>query len=75
MLKEGRAADAKNFLLRRAALTLDDERRNDALGALLASRVMVKPHQVGVVQRVLSAHRPRFVLADGWAWGRPSRQG
>ena len=32
-----------------AAGVLDEERRNDALGALLASRVMVKPHQVGVV--------------------------
>src|SRR6266851_3489512 len=50
MLREGRVGDAKNFLLRRQALMLDDERRCDALGALFASRVMVKPHQVGVVQ-------------------------
>src|SRR5687767_3049783 len=63
-LREGRVGDARNFLLRRRALVLDDERRCDALGALLASRVMVKPHQVGVVQRVRSARRPRFVLAD-----------
>ncbi len=75
MLKEGRAADAKNFLLRRAALTLDDERRNDALGALLASRVMVKPHQVGVVQRVLSSRRPRFVLADEVGLGKTIEAG
>ncbi len=75
MLKEGRAADAKNFLLRRSALQLDDERRNDALGALLASRVMVKPHQVGVVQRVLSGHRPRFVLADEVGLGKTIEAG
>jgi ATP-dependent helicase HepA len=75
MLKEGRAADAKNFLLRRAALELDDERRNDALGALLASRVMVKPHQVGVVQRVLSTRRPRFVLADEVGLGKTIEAG
>ncbi len=75
MLREGRVADAKNFLLRRSALQLDDERRNDALGALLASRVMVKPHQVGVVQRVLSARRPRFVLADEVGLGKTIEAG
>ena len=75
MLKEGRVGDAKNFVLRRAALQLDDERRNDALGALLASRVMVKPHQVGVVQRVLSARRPRFVLADEVGLGKTIEAG
>jgi ATP-dependent helicase HepA len=75
MMKEGRVADAKNFLLRRSALQLDDERRNDALGALLASRVMVKPHQVGVVQRVLSAHKPRFVLADEVGLGKTIEAG
>ncbi len=75
MLKEGRAGDAKNFTLRRQALALDDERKNDALGALLASRVMVKPHQVGVVQRVLSANRPRFVLADEVGLGKTIEAG
>lgn len=75
MLKEGRAADSKNFLLRRTTLQLDDERRNDALGALLASRIMVKPHQVGVVQRVLSSRRPRFVLADEVGLGKTIEAG
>ncbi len=75
MMKEGRVADAKNFLLRKATLRLDDERRNDAFGALLASRVMVKPHQVGVVQRVLSARRPRFVLADEVGLGKTIEAG
>src|SRR5215470_2999333 len=74
-LQEGRVADARAFLLRRQALTLDEERRNDALGALLASRVMVKPHQVGVVQRVLSARRPRFVLADEVGLGKTIEAG
>ena len=74
-LREGRVADAGAFLLRRQALTLDEERRNDALGALLASRVMVKPHQVGVVQRVLSARQPRFVLADEVGLGKTIEAG
>ncbi|HUM13323.1 MAG TPA: helicase-related protein [Myxococcaceae bacterium] len=74
-LREGRVADARAFLLRRQALTLDEERRNDALGALLASRVMVKPHQIGVVQRVLSARRPRFVLADEVGLGKTIEAG
>jgi ATP-dependent helicase HepA len=74
-LREGRVADARAFLLRRQALALDEERRNDALGALLASRVMVKPHQVGVVQRVLSARRPRFILADEVGLGKTIEAG
>jgi ATP-dependent helicase HepA len=74
-LREGRVGDAKAFVLRKQALVLDDERRCDALGALLASRVMVKPHQVGVVQRVLSARRPRFVLADEVGLGKTIEAG
>jgi len=74
-LREGRVADARAFLLRRQGLTLDEERRNDALGALLASRVMVKPHQVGVVQRVLSSRRPRFILADEVGLGKTIEAG
>jgi ATP-dependent helicase HepA len=75
MLREGRVGDAQAFELRRRALLLDDERRNDALGALFASRVMVKPHQVGVVQRVLCARRPRFVLADEVGLGKTIEAG
>ncbi|HZI09364.1 MAG TPA: helicase-related protein [Myxococcus sp.] len=74
-LRDGRVGDAKAFTLRKAALKLDDERRCDALGALLASRIMVKPHQVGVVQRVLSARRPRFVLADEVGLGKTIEAG
>ncbi|WP_408888213.1 helicase-related protein [Myxococcus faecalis] len=74
-LREGRVGDARAFTLRKQALVLDDERRCDALGALLASRVMVKPHQVGVVQRVLSARRPRFVLADEVGLGKTIEAG
>ncbi|WNG14046.1 helicase-related protein [Cystobacter fuscus] len=74
-LREGRVGEARAFMLRKQALRLDDERRCDALGALLASRVMVKPHQVGVVQRVLSARRPRFVLADEVGLGKTIEAG
>ena len=75
LLKQGRVGDIKSFLTRRQALMLDDERRCDALGALFASRVMVKPHQIGVVQRVLSARRPRFVLADEVGLGKTIEAG
>jgi ATP-dependent helicase HepA len=74
-LREGRVANARAFLLRRQALRLDEERRNDALGALLASRIMVKPHQIGVVQRVLSARAPRFILADEVGLGKTIEAG
>ncbi len=74
-LREGRVGDARSFLLRRSALKLDEERRCDALGALLASRVMVKPHQLGVVQRVLSSPRPRFILADEVGLGKTIEAG
>lgn len=74
-LREGRVGEARAFTLRKQALVLDDERRCDALGALLASRIMVKPHQVGVVQRVLSASRPRFVLADEVGLGKTIEAG
>ncbi|WP_342378472.1 SNF2-related protein [Myxococcus stipitatus] len=74
-LREGRVGDARAFTLRKQALVLDDERRCDALGALFASRIMVKPHQVGVVQRVLSARRPRFVLADEVGLGKTIEAG
>src|SRR5690606_16913229 len=75
LLREGRVGDGAGFLLRREALRLDAERRGDALGALFASRVMVMPHQVGVVQRVLSAPRPRFVLADEVGLGKTIEAG
>lgn len=75
LLREGRVGDGAGFLLRREALRLDAERRGDALGALFASRVMVMPHQVGVVQRVLSAPTPRFVLADEVGLGKTIEAG
>ncbi|MFN0061842.1 MAG: helicase-related protein [Myxococcaceae bacterium] len=74
-LLQGRFADPLAFVLRRSALMLDDERRNDALGALFASRIMVKPHQVGVAQRVLSARQPRFILADEVGLGKTIEAG
>ncbi len=74
-LRAGRVGRASAFVLRRESLALDDERRADALGALFASRVMVRPHQVGVVQRVLSAPRPRFVLGDEVGLGKTIEAG
>jgi ATP-dependent helicase HepA len=75
MLREGRFGDARDYQLRAQTLRLDDERRCDALGAMFASRVRVQPHQIGVVQRVLSSPRPRFVLADEVGLGKTIEAG
>lgn len=75
MLAGGNAAKASVFSLRDRAVRLDLERRADALGALFGSRVMPKPHQLAVVQRVLSAHSPRFVLADEVGLGKTIEAG
>jgi ATP-dependent helicase HepA len=74
-LIQGHLSDLPSFQLRRRALQLDLERRSDALGALFSSRVMVKPHQVAVVQRVLAARQPRFVLADEVGLGKTIEAG
>lgn len=74
-LVRGEWGDARNFLLRQSALRLDVERRSDALGALFASRVMVKPYQVAVAQRVLCDRTPRYVLADEVGLGKTIEAG
>lgn len=75
MISAGMGAKPSLYALRRRALRLDLERRADALGALFGSRVMPKPHQLAVVQRVLSAPSPRFVLADEVGLGKTIEAG
>lgn len=74
-LKSGQWDPPEHFALRQEAVTLDLQRRGDALGGLFASRVMVKPYQVSVVQRVLGARAPRFVLADEVGLGKTIEAG
>ncbi len=74
-LVRGEWGDARNYLLRQATLRLDVERRCDGLGALFASRVMVRPYQVAVAQRVLSDRTPRYVLADEVGLGKTIEAG
>jgi ATP-dependent helicase HepA len=74
-LASGRWGHAEDFQLRAEAVKLDLERRADALGALFASRVYVKPHQVSVAHQVLSAPQPRFVLADEVGLGKTIEAG
>jgi ATP-dependent helicase HepA len=74
-LRGGNWDPPQAFALRQEAVRLDLQRRGDALGALFASRVMVKPYQVSVVQRVLSARAPRFVLADEVGLGKTVEAG
>ncbi len=75
LLASGQKLKASDFSLRERAVRLDLERRADALGALFGSRVMPKPHQLSVVQRVLSARLPRFVLADEVGLGKTIEAG
>src|SRR5438270_8075399 len=74
-LASGRWGAPEDFELRSEAVRLDLERRADALGALFASRVYVKPHQVSVAHQVLSAPQPRFVLADEVGLGKTIEAG
>ncbi len=74
-LARGQWGDARNWQLRQSTLRLDVERRCDGLGALFASRVMVKPYQVAVAQRVLSDRTPRYVLADEVGLGKTIEAG
>jgi ATP-dependent helicase HepA len=74
-LASGRWGHPDDFQLRSEAVKLDLERRADALGALFASRVYVKPHQVSVAHQVLSAPQPRFVLADEVGLGKTIEAG
>jgi ATP-dependent helicase HepA len=74
-LASGRWGNPDDFELRREVVRLDLERRADALGALFASRVYVKPHQVSVAHQVLSARAPRFVLADEVGLGKTIEAG
>jgi len=74
-LASGRWGPPEDFHLRSETVRLDLERRADALGALFASRVYVKPHQVSVAHQVLSAPQPRFVLADEVGLGKTIEAG
>jgi len=74
-LASGRWGAPDDFVLRAETVRLDLLRRADALGALFASRVYVKPHQVSVANQVLSAAQPRFVLADEVGLGKTIEAG
>jgi len=74
-LVRGQWGEGRHFALRQSTLRLDVERRCDALGALFASRVMVRPYQVAVAQRVLSDRMPRYVLADEVGLGKTIEAG
>ena len=74
-LASGRWGTPEDYQLRTEVVRLDLERRADALGALFASRVYVKPHQVSVAHQVLAAPQPRFVLADEVGLGKTIEAG
>src|SRR3954454_5477804 len=74
-LASGRGGAPEDFALRAETGRLDLTRRADALGALFASRVYVKAHQISVAHHVFSAPQPRFVLADEVGLGKTIEAG
>src|SRR3954470_11405004 len=74
-LASGRWGAPEDFALRAETVRLDLTRRADALGALFASRVYVKAHQISVAHQVFSAPQPRFVLADEVGLGKTIEAG
>ncbi|HZX93877.1 MAG TPA: helicase-related protein [Myxococcales bacterium] len=74
-LASGRWGAPEDFALRAETVRLDLTRRADALGALFASRVYVKAHQISVAHHVFSAPQPRFVLADEVGLGKTIEAG
>ncbi|WP_167759309.1 DEAD/DEAH box helicase [Mycobacterium sp. PS03-16] len=63
-LIEGRLGSARQFALRVTARRYELENLTNELVSLGEARVDVKPHQVSVVHRVISAYPHRFLLCD-----------
>jgi ATP-dependent helicase HepA len=65
----------KQHVLALATRKLRYEHRNNDLVSLGANRVDIKPHQVGVVHRVVTSYPQRFILADEVGLGKTIEAG
>jgi ATP-dependent helicase HepA len=74
-LRAGQLDAARSVNARLSAMRLRYAFEQDELASLHASRVEIKPHQVGVVHRVTGAYPHRFILADEVGLGKTIEAG
>jgi SNF2 family DNA or RNA helicase len=74
LLAQGKFEDSKLFYFRTMGHYLSSARRQGGVSRV-AARVLPKAHQISVAQRVLSAPRPRFLLADEVGLGKTIEAG
>jgi SNF2 family DNA or RNA helicase len=75
LLRSGELDFARSVNLRVAATRLLFAHQFDELSSLSTSRVEIKPHQVGVVHRVVTSYPHRFLLADEVGLGKTIEAG
>lgn len=75
LLKQGTLSSARSTNLRLTATGLSFEHMYGELSSLSNSRVEIKPHQVGVLHRIISGYPHRFLLADEVGLGKTIEAG
>jgi SNF2 family DNA or RNA helicase len=75
LLRAGQLDNTRSLNLRVAATRLAYAHQFDELSSLSNSRVEIKPHQVGVVHRVMTSYPHRFLLADEVGLGKTIEAG
>jgi len=75
LLRQGELHSARSVNLRLTATRLLFEHQYGELPSLSNSRIEIKPHQVGVLHRIMSAYPHRFLLADEVGLGKTIEAG
>jgi len=75
LLRRGTLHSARSTNLRLTATRLLFEHQYGELSSLSNSRVEIKPHQVGVLHRIVSGYPHRFLLADEVGLGKTIEAG
>ena len=75
LLRRGTLHSARSTNLRLTAARLLFEHQYGELSSLSNSRVEIKPHQVGVLHRIISGYPHRFLLADEVGLGKTIEAG